>query len=246
MQGKQQKQLPPTFLPPGITDPAPFRDLLQPNMQRASERASQEPGNSVHQASTLIKFSGQIHTIQNSECCLSRSQPHLAKPDSANLNLTAFGQTELDHDHNWPTLFDRIWLTLCDHIWPIFVNRIWPDQIWPNCVSGSGGGKGERREGPEGWEAKNFAPFFSGPPGLHMTARELQTCTFEGPGLRKHHQNSSRRPLHEKKNDMGAVEGEKKARNFGRSGAGGGVRCRVHNNHNHNRNNNHNYNTSKC
>ena len=33
-----------------------------------------------------------------------------------------------------------------------------------------------------------------GPPGFHTTARELQTCTFEGTGLQKHHQNSTRRP----------------------------------------------------
>ena len=29
------------------------------------------------------------------------------------------------------------------------------------------------------------APAASGPPGLHMTTREHQTCTFEGPGLQK-------------------------------------------------------------
>ena len=32
------------------------------------------------------------------------------------------------------------------------------------------------------------------PPGLHTTARELQTCTFQGPSLQKHHENSTRRP----------------------------------------------------
>ena len=31
-------------------------------------------------------------------------------------------------------------------------------------------------------------------PGFHTTARELQTCTLEGPGLQTHHQNSTRRP----------------------------------------------------
>ena len=35
------------------------------------------------------------------------------------------------------------------------------------------------------------------PPGLHTTTRELQTCTFEGPGFQKHHQNSTRRPPRE-------------------------------------------------
>ena len=56
------------------------------------------------------------------------------------------------------------------------------------------------------------------PPGLHTTARELQTCTFEGPGLQKHHQNSTRRhPEREEKNEFWRREREKKERNFGRS-----------------------------
>ena len=55
--------------------------------------------------------------------------------------------------------------------------------------------------------------------GLYTTTRELQTCTFEGPGLHKHHQNSTRRhPERQKKNEMG--EGEEKERIFGRSGGG--------------------------
>ena len=33
----------------------------------------------------------------------------------------------------------------------------------------------------------------SWPPGLHTTAKRAQTCTFEGPGLQKLHQNSTRR-----------------------------------------------------
>ena len=36
-------------------------------------------------------------------------------------------------------------------------------------------------------------PAASGPPGLHTTARELQTCTFQAPALQKTHQNSTRR-----------------------------------------------------
>ena len=65
-----------------------------------------------------------------------------------------------------------------------------------------------------------------GAAGFHTTARELQTCTLEGPGLQKHHQNSTRRhPERHKKSEMVAGEG-KKARNFGRSG-GGEVRRRV-------------------
>ena len=35
---------------------------------------------------------------------------------------------------------------------------------------------------------------FPGPPGLHTTTRELQTCTFERPSASKHHHNSTRRP----------------------------------------------------
>ena len=50
-----------------------------------------------------------------------------------------------------------------------------------------------------------------GPPGLHTTARELQTCTFQGPGPSKHHQNSTRR--HQKREDkMKIVAGEGKKR----------------------------------
>ena len=68
--------------------------------------------------------------------------------------------------------------------------------------------------GPEGWApqrggpkagGQNFALFFSRrPPGFHTTARELQTCTSEIPGLQKHHQNSTRRPTErEKKRENG-------------------------------------------
>ncbi len=40
------------------------------------------------------------------------------------------------------------------------------------------------------------------------TARELQTCTFEGPGLQKHHQNSTRRhPEKDTKNENGGGGG---------------------------------------
>ena len=47
------------------------------------------------------------------------------------------------------------------------------------------------------------------PPGLHMRARELQTCTFQGPGASKQHQYSTRRPPErDKKSENGG--GEKK------------------------------------
>ena len=36
-------------------------------------------------------------------------------------------------------------------------------------------------------------PDASGPPGLHTTTRELQTCTFDGPGASKHHRKTTRR-----------------------------------------------------
>ena len=46
---------------------------------------------------------------------------------------------------------------------------------------------------------------------LHTTARELQTCTFEGPGLQKHHQNSTRRhPETNKKSENGSGRGKKR------------------------------------
>ena len=56
-------------------------------------------------------------------------------------------------------------------------------------------------------------PTALGPPGLHATTRELQTCTFESPGLRKHHQNSTRRhPERDKKNENRAGEAKKRAK----------------------------------
>ena len=61
-----------------------------------------------------------------------------------------------------------------------------------------------------------WAPAASGPPGLHTTTRELQTCTFEGPGLQKHHQNSTRRPPErEEKNEFCGGRGTKKREIFG-------------------------------
>ena len=50
----------------------------------------------------------------------------------------------------------------------------------------------------------------------HTTARELQTCTFQGPALQKPHQNSTERPPREGEKRMKIVAGEgKKARKFG-------------------------------
>ena len=67
----------------------------------------------------------------------------------------------------------------------------------------------ERRGAKTMWSAL-------GPTGLHTTARELQTGTFEGPGLQSHHQNSTKRLPREEER----WEKEKKERNFGRSGGG--------------------------
>ena len=51
--------------------------------------------------------------------------------------------------------------------------------------------------------------------GFHMTARELQTRTHEGPCASKHHQNSTRRtPRETQKERNGGGSGKKKARNF--------------------------------
>ena len=47
---------------------APFRNLLQPNMQRASEEASQEPGNSVHQTSPLVNAVVKFTSSNNLSC----------------------------------------------------------------------------------------------------------------------------------------------------------------------------------
>ena len=56
--------------------------------------------------------------------------------------------------------------------------------------------------------------------GFFTTAREPKSAHLKGPGLRKHHQNSTRRqPEREKKNEMGEGEG-KIERDFGRSGGG--------------------------
>ena len=102
---------------------------------------------------------------------------------------------------------------------------------------------GPKAGGPEGWGAKISRFFFplpplfsffppslggplyaSGPLGLHTTTRELQKCTFQGPGLQKHHQNSTKGPPRE-------GEGKKK-RNFGGSSggwsSGGGVERKVY------------------
>ena len=57
----------------------------------------------------------------------------------------------------------------------------------------------------------NGGPTRPGRRGSHTTARELQTCTFEGSGASKHQQNSTRRPPErEKKNENEGGRGKKK------------------------------------
>ena len=54
------------------------------------------------------------------------------------------------------------------------------------------------------------------------TPAALQMCTFQGPGLQKHHQNSTRRPLRGKKRtNFAAGEGKKRANLGAVQGKGG-------------------------
>ena len=64
------------------------------------------------------------------------------------------------------------------------------------------------------WWSGPRRPGLVGPPGFHTTVREpKQTCTFEGPGLQKHHQNSTRRhPEREGKNEFCGGRGKKRAK----------------------------------
>ena len=59
-------------------------------------------------------------------------------------------------------------------------------------------------------------PGLVGPPGFHTTARELQTCTFQGPGLQKHQQNSTKGPQErERRKKFVAGGGKKKSEILG-------------------------------
>ena len=61
-------------------------------------------------------------------------------------------------------------------------------------------------------------PGLVGPPGFHTTARELQTCTFEGPGLQKTPPKfNEKTPREGRKERILRRERVKKERNFGRS-----------------------------
>ena len=89
------------------------------------------------------------------------------------------------HGRLWPNLLWPI------RIWPILVfqsvDRLWPNRLWPILVC----------------------------PGVHTTAQELQTCTFQGSGASKHHQNSTRRPQRDTMRAKRWRGREEKARNFG-------------------------------
>ena len=63
-----------------------------------------------------------------------------------------------------------------------------------------------------GCHVKPRWPGLVGPPGFHTTAREPKR-TFLGPGLQKHHQNSTRRhPERHKKSETVAGKGRKRAK----------------------------------
>ena len=84
--------------------------------------------------------------------------------------------------------------------------------------------------GPKGLGPKFRAFFFPLPPpaarsggaaGVSDDNQRAQTCTFEGPGLRKHHQNSTRRhPEREEKNEFCGGRGKKKSDILGGPGEG--------------------------
>ena len=70
--------------------------------------------------------------------------------------------------------------------------------------------------GPEGWALK--------PAGVSHDSPRAQTCTLEGPGLQKHHQNSTRRPPErerEKKSENGDGRGKKQREILGGLAEGG-------------------------
>ena len=59
---------------------------------------------------------------------------------------------------------------------------------------------------------------------FHTTTQELQTCTFQGSGVQKHHQNSTRRPPERhRKSETVAGKGRKRAKFLGGPAEGGPV-----------------------
>ena len=80
---------------------------------------------------------------------------------------------------------------------------------------------------PEGWRAQNFALFFPLPSPFSFFFSlflGVFSWNFGGPGLQKHHQNSTRRPPErENKNENGGGRGKKKSEIFGGPAEGGPV-----------------------
>ena len=74
----------------------------------------------------------------------------------------------------------------------------------PKGEGGGPEGSGPRRvEAPKGGAPKRF----------HMTAPRAQTCTFQGPGLQKHTQNSTKGPPREGgENENNGRRGKKRAK----------------------------------
>ena len=78
-----------------------------------------------------------------------------------------------------------------------------------------GGAKPRKKWSPKGGGPKfrAFVPTRPGRRGSHTTARELQTCTFQGTCASKHHQNSTRRPPERHRNsETVAGKGRKSAK----------------------------------
>ena len=98
----------------------------------------------------------------------------------------------------------------------------WPEGLgpkgwWPEGWGPKGGGKkgvGPKGGGPKGWDpkggglkggaqrvgarrvgARRVAQTCPKAAGVSHDNQRAQTCTFEGPGLQKHHQNSTRRAV---------------------------------------------------
>ena len=80
-----------------------------------------------------------------------------------------------------------------------------------------------RGGGPEGWGPEGVGwrggpePRKSGAAGVPHDNQRAQTCTFERPGLQKHHQNSTRKPPEREERKKFLAGEKKKERNFGRS-----------------------------
>ena len=68
-----------------------------------------------------------------------------------------------------------------------------------------------------------FVVVRGGPPRFHTSTQELQTCTFQGPGLEKHQNSTKRPPKRERereKSENGEWEREINAKFWARSGSG--------------------------